>query len=142
MEDSPVSAVVAPMRIGCCASAAEEPDKPKPRQRIASQESLTQGIKSSRTPESAITIRHSNARQEFSNGSEATFSTGQPLTPYFSYKSRMIVSGLGFVTIRLASRPVIGTPDGRDVTLHGGLQDMLSARMDHAFPMVAVYPIK
>src|SRR5437660_11840030 len=80
MEDSPVRAVVAPMRIGCCASAAEEPHKPKPRQRIANQESLTQSIKSSRTPESATTIRHSNARQGSSNGSEGTFSTGERMS--------------------------------------------------------------
>src|SRR5215207_10707066 len=44
MEASPVSAVVAPIRIGCCARPADGAHKPKPRQRPTSQRFLIQSI--------------------------------------------------------------------------------------------------
>src|SRR6476469_10280660 len=44
MEASPVRAVVAPMRIGCCARPADDAHKPKPRQRPTSQRFLMQSI--------------------------------------------------------------------------------------------------
>ena len=39
----------------------------------------------------------------------------------------MIISGAKFATIPAASHPVVGTSDGRDVTLNGILQDVLGA---------------
>src|SRR5258705_11145369 len=44
MEASPVRAVVAPMRIDCCARPADGAHKPKPRQRPTSQRFLMQSI--------------------------------------------------------------------------------------------------
>src|SRR3954464_3698008 len=44
MEASPVSAAVAPIRIGCCARPVEGAHKPKPRQRPTSQRSLMLNI--------------------------------------------------------------------------------------------------
>ena len=42
----------------------------------------------------------------------------------------------------LTSRPIIGTTDSSNVALHGVLQDLLGARMDHPLEVVAVDPIE
>src|SRR5262245_23508825 len=47
-----------------------------------------------------------------------------------------------FARARPASRAVVGTPDSRDVTLHGVPQDLLGVRMDHALSVLAVDPIE
>ena len=64
--------------------------------------------------------------------------------PIADIAGRSVATGSRFLCVLdfLTSCAIIGTPDSRNVMLHGVLQDVLGARMDHALPVVAVHPIE